>query len=148
MDEYINPKAELERYIIERTCEWCDRTFSEALAYCFAQRQVAQKGYLLKHSKRWRICSYCSLGRSFTFDSWIFPAITSMLDGGSMADLLSVQPMTRIQDMMPEFPIEAFYGAAVVEAADDCVKVLDENIDKLNAAIKELDDAVPDVVNS
>jgi len=91
MDEYVNPLAELERLIVERTCEWCDRVYEKSLTFHFLPRVIKRSGYTVMHRKYWRVCEYCQSGMAF--DKWVFPVIQNMPEHMSLEAIMQVQPM-------------------------------------------------------
>lgn len=101
LDEYINPLAELERLIVENTCEWCHETKPPQLtdsgkSIVFVQRRwLCRKedrpGYRSKHWRHWLVCDACA--SNIHFDKWIFPVIANMPQHNLMEQLVAVQPM-------------------------------------------------------
>lgn len=95
MDDFdvIDPLAELERYITDCTCEWCDRIYGKIIQRQWATRVCNHNGYTSKHRRLWRVCDYCLSG--MRFDKWVFPAIQNMPEF-DMEAIISVQPMMRV----------------------------------------------------
>ncbi len=96
MDEDIDLKAEIKRLIVERTCEWCDKTYDAPLRRVLACRKVQCVGYVLKHRRYWRLCELCvSCSKSgMSFEKWIFPMIHQIMpEHESLTAILDVQPM-------------------------------------------------------
>lgn len=106
MDD-INPLAELERLIVDNTCEWCGETKLPQLtdsgkSIIFVQRmwlcrELDLPGYKSKHYRYWRVCDTCQQKRLWGhFDKFIFPVIKNMPPmQGLMEQLVAVQPMAQ-----------------------------------------------------
>ena len=103
VDEPVDPRAELERLIVDCTCEWCGETRWSLEAggtgrmvtdverqWCC--RKVKSKGYVSTHWRVWRVCWFCRVNGP-QFDKWIFPVIANMQPNGLMEQLVAVQPM-------------------------------------------------------
>lgn len=99
----INPLAELERLIVDNTCEWCGETKLPQLtesgkSIVFIQRswlcrEEKRGGYTSKHYRYWRVCDTCACQNKLRFDKWIFPVIANMPQANLMEQLVAVQPM-------------------------------------------------------
>lgn len=103
-DEQVDPRAELERLIVDNTCEWCDETklpqltdSGKSIVYiqrAWLCREQKQGGYTSKHWRFWRVCDQCACQGKLRFDKWIFPVIANMPPmQGLMEQLVAVQPM-------------------------------------------------------
>lgn len=105
IDEPLDPRAELERLIVDNTCEWCGDTklpqltdsgksivYVQRLWLC---RELDLPGYKSKHYRYWRVCDTCQQKRLWGhFDKFIFPVIKNMPPmQGLMEQLVAVQPM-------------------------------------------------------
>jgi|PlaIllAssembly_1097288.scaffolds.fasta_scaffold28214_3 hypothetical protein len=99
--EDFDPRAYLERLIVEATCEWCGQTHWTQEAgstrwvtdvergwFC---REQKGNGYTSKHWRVWRVCFSCR--HSSSFDKWVFPVIANMPEIDIMQALVQVQPM-------------------------------------------------------
>lgn len=106
-DEQVDPRAELERLIVDNTCEWCGETklpeltdsgksivYVQRLWLC---RELDLPGYKSKHYRYWRVCDVCQQKRLWGhFDKFIFPVIKNMPPmQGLMEQLVAVQPMAQ-----------------------------------------------------
>lgn len=101
-DKQVDPRAELERLIVDNTCEWCgdtklpQLTASGSIVYiqrAWLCREQKQRGYTSKHWRMWRVCDRCAWQGSLRFDKWIFPVIANMPTENLMEQLIAVQPM-------------------------------------------------------
>lgn len=111
-DENIDPRAELERLIVESTCEWCgeigfrqrdddnppDKAYATIIKRAWLCRVDRKGGYISRHSRFWRVCDTCfflagskrALG---DFSKWIFPVIGTYTGRMMMQSIVEVQPM-------------------------------------------------------
>jgi hypothetical protein len=103
-DAYLDPLVELERLIVERTCETCGAIIPHMVVYSRMQErrfipsprrewrcvQQPRNGYVFKHWRYWLLCSVC---KSQGFARWIFPVIQNMPPIVDLRHLVSVQPM-------------------------------------------------------
>jgi hypothetical protein len=107
LDLDLNPAAELERLIIDCTCEWCGQThwvntastvssgrITDVVRGWFCRKQ-RRNGYVSRHWRMWRVCNACrrvgvGLG---TFDRWVFPVITNMDYSILVDQIIDIQPM-------------------------------------------------------
>lgn len=106
-DEQVDPRAELERLIVDNTCEWCGETKLPQLTdsgkyIVFVQRswlcrELDLPGYKSRHYRYWRVCDSCRQKRLWgQFDKFIFPVIANMPPmQGLMEQLVAVQPMAQ-----------------------------------------------------
>lgn len=110
VDEPVDPRAELERLIVDCTCEWCGETRWSLEAARSADapvgrrvtdverqwccRKVKSNGYVSTHWRVWRVCWSCRVNGP-QFDKWIFPVIANMQPNGLLEQLVQVQPMNQ-----------------------------------------------------
>lgn len=113
LDDLIDPRAYLERLIVDNTCEVCGETFGQTTVYEEKQpvryapivkrvwmTYVTKKGgYKLKHAKWWKLCPSCMTKGNeredlLGFARMIFPIIKTMATQPDLIDqLIPVQPM-------------------------------------------------------
>ena len=102
MDD-IDPRAALERLILENTCEWCGQTRWDGregqvpdVVSRWCCRKVEHGGYTSKHWRYWRVCFSCwNRAQGGPFANFIFPVIANMPQQGLMEQLVAVQPMAQ-----------------------------------------------------
>jgi|OpeIllAssembly_1097287.scaffolds.fasta_scaffold220828_2 hypothetical protein len=106
IDEPLDPLAELERLIVDNTCQWCGETklpqltdSGKTIVYVrrlWLCREEAKPGYKSKHWRYWRVCDTCQQKHLWGgFDKWIFPVIANMPQHNLMEQLVAVQPMAQ-----------------------------------------------------
>ena len=89
-----NPDQQLLDWVIaERTCEWCDQTYSVTLTRTWCCRTEPEKK--TKHWKNWRVCCFCRACSGYDFPKFVFPLIRNIdtLRWPDLSALLTAQPM-------------------------------------------------------
>lgn len=104
-DLNLDPRAELERLIVDCTCDWCGKSFPAgwdeehrlwvpSVTQEWRVRVEQKPGYISKMYAYWRICAGCRLGDEYSFSKWVFPIIKSMpVQHDLLEQLIQVQPM-------------------------------------------------------
>lgn len=113
LDRALDPRAYLEQFTVDNTCELCGETLLAYIVYEEGkpERRVPRvkrvwmrgifkrDGYKLKHSRWWKLCETCRLKLSGEddlagFAKFAFPVIRAMATQPNLInDLIPVQPM-------------------------------------------------------
>jgi hypothetical protein len=135
-----DPLAELERLIVDNTCEWCGETklfpldsilgrnkhlIAVAPHWCCLEEK--KNGYTSKHWKVWRVCAACRSGGTrfgTWFGRWASPVIAaSMPPHDLVSQFLQVQPMQVPQGQV--FYMDFVHGAPTPPDAEVRVQLPD-----------------------
>jgi hypothetical protein len=110
----VDPRAYLEQFIVDSTCEVCLETLVPCLVclegnpahYVSRVTRIwmagifQRDGYKLKHSRWWKLCDRCRLklsGRDdlYGFSRFVFPVIRNVAQPDLLEQLISLQPMVQ-----------------------------------------------------
>lgn len=102
-------KREVNWLVQQTVCESCGtRVEPGSLITGYRCRKAVREGYVVKHSKFWRLCSACDLGLH-RFASFILPVIENMPQIPLLNQLVEIQQMPQPAGQM--FYIDYVIGA-------------------------------------